>query len=97
MGFRPGCGYLKLFRYPRQSFHLEIPGQDDVIITIEGIDDRGQVTLGVDAPRSIRILRSELLRRNTPSMENPNGQDRDRYNEDLDGPDGVDFAPDYDR
>lgn len=35
---------------------------DGITVTILGIDRNGQVRLGIDAPRSVRILRGELQR-----------------------------------
>ena len=36
---------------------------DDVVITILNVNG-GQVSIGIDAPREINIVRSELLERN---------------------------------
>ena len=33
----------------------------DIIVRVLGVDKNGQVKLGIDAPRSVRILREELL------------------------------------
>jgi len=36
---------------------------DDIIITVVSISDNGRVRIGIDAPRQIRIDRSEVLDR----------------------------------
>jgi carbon storage regulator len=36
---------------------------DDIIITVVSVSDNGRVRLGIDAPRQIRIDRSEVLDR----------------------------------
>ena len=36
---------------------------DDIVITVVSVSDNGRVRLGIDAPRQVRIDRSEVLDR----------------------------------
>lgn len=47
---------LVLARRPDQSILIG----DDIVVRVLGIDRSGQVRLGIEAPRSCRILREEL-------------------------------------
>lgn len=49
---------------------------DDVLVKINYIDwDRGQVSLAIEAPRSVKILRTELI--GARKEGNQNGQEKD--------------------
>lgn len=48
---------LVLSRRPDQAIVIG----DDIVVRVLGIERGGQVRLGIEAPRSCRILRQELL------------------------------------
>jgi len=47
---------LLLTRRPDQSIRIG----DDIVVTVTQID-RGQVKLGIEAPKDVKILRHELM------------------------------------
>ena len=56
---------LILNRYPGQSILIG----DDITITVIK-SDRGQVTIGIDAPRDIAVDREEIRERKLESITN---------------------------
>ena len=50
---------------------------DDIIITVVSISENGRVRLGIDAPRQIRIDRSEVLDRIRSENVEAGGADTD--------------------
>jgi carbon storage regulator len=50
---------------------------DDIIITVVSISENGRVRLGIDAPRQIRIDRSEVLDRIRSENVEAGGTDTD--------------------
>ena len=50
---------LVLTRHPMQSIHIG----DDIVVTVVSIDmDRKTVRIAIEAPRSVAIVREELLK-----------------------------------
>lgn len=52
---------LVLSRDPQQSIILEYPNGEKVTIQVLSVNGK-QVRIGIDAPKDIKIARSELLR-----------------------------------
>lgn len=51
---------LVLSRKLGERIVLQVPGQPDIVIVVTDID-RGKIRLGIEADRSVTIMRSELL------------------------------------
>ncbi len=51
---------LVLSRKKDETILIKQPGQPDIKITIVRIDNRNKVRLGIEADKSVTVLRSEL-------------------------------------
>ena len=52
---------LVLSRKLGEKVHIMIDGQPDIVIMVVDID-RGKIRLGVEAEKSVKIMRGELLK-----------------------------------
>ena len=50
---------LVLVRRVGESIHIG----DDIVIEVESFENGNRVKIGIDAPRDVRVLRSELVQR----------------------------------
>lgn len=50
---------LVLVRRVGESIHIG----DDIVIEVESFENGNRVKIGIDAPRNVRVLRSELVQR----------------------------------
>lgn len=51
---------LVLSRKKDETIVFKIPGQEDIEVTIVRIDNHNRVRLGIEAPKNVVVLRSEL-------------------------------------
>lgn len=51
---------LVLSRKKDETIVLKTPNNEDIKITVVKIDNKNKVRLGIDAPREITVIRSEL-------------------------------------
>lgn len=54
---------LVLTRKIAESIVILLPTGERIIVKVVGIDPRGQIKLGIDAPRHIQVHRQEVLSR----------------------------------
>ena len=64
---------LVLSRKNNESIILQIPGQDDIKITVVRIDNKNKVRIGVTADKEITVLRQELNKKEEVPIK-PKGQ-----------------------
>lgn len=60
---------LVLVRRVGESIHIG----DDIVIEVESFENGNRVKIGIDAPRDVRVLRSELVQRER--VEKPDSGD----------------------
>jgi len=58
---------LVLSRKKDETIVLKTPGADDIKITVVRIDNRNKVRIGIDAPREVTVIRSELEKKTLSS------------------------------
>lgn len=63
---------LVLSRKTDETIILQIPGHEDIRLTVVRIDNRNKVRLGIEADKDVTILRSELEKE--LKQESPNGK-----------------------
>ena len=51
---------LVLSRKKDETIVIKSPGKEDIRITVVRIDNRNKVRLGIEADKSVTVLRSEL-------------------------------------
>jgi len=51
---------LVLSRKQDEKIVLKVPGKEDIAITIVRIDNQNRVRVGIEAPKDVVVLRSEL-------------------------------------
>lgn len=51
---------LVLSRKKDEKIIFRVPGQQDIELTVVRIDNQNRVRLGISAPDSVNVLRSEL-------------------------------------
>lgn len=51
---------LVLSRKKDETIVLKTPNNEDIKITVVKIDNKNKVRLGIDAPKEITVIRSEL-------------------------------------
>ena len=66
---------LVLSRKKDEQIILQIPGVEDIVLTVVRIDNRNKVRIGIEASKKVTVLRSELAE-NTMSLDAraPTGQ-----------------------
>lgn len=52
---------LVLSRKKDETILLKISNSEDIKITIVKIDNKNKVRIGIDAPREVTVIRSELV------------------------------------
>jgi carbon storage regulator CsrA len=58
---KKGVKMLVLSRKKDEAIVIKNPGSDDIRITIVRIDNKNKVRLGIEANKSVTVLRSELV------------------------------------
>lgn len=60
---------LVLSRKKDETIVLKTPNNEDIKITVVKIDNKNKVRLGIDAPREITVIRSELESRSQAEVK----------------------------
>lgn len=60
LGFRKETVMLVLSRKKDETIVLKGPNMEDIKITVVRIDNKNKVRIGIEADKSITVLRSEL-------------------------------------
>jgi carbon storage regulator CsrA len=57
---KKGSKMLVLSRKKDEQIILQVPGMQDIVLTVVRIDNRNKVRIGIEANKSVTVLRKEL-------------------------------------